>query len=84
MINKRILVVIDSLGYGGAERLLVSLLPYIEKYNYKFDVIVLFSDLSLKSEMKLAGINVIALNQKYSDRWSIFKLLNIFCKFYDG
>ena len=78
MINKRILVIIDSLGYGGAERLLVSLLPYIEKYNYKFDVIVLFSDLSLKSEMKLAGINVIALNQKYSDRWSIFKLLNIF------
>ena len=78
MKNKRILVVIDSLGYGGAERLVVSLLPYIEKYNYKFDVMVLFSDLSLKPEIELSGINVITLNQDYADRWSVLRLFYYF------
>jgi glycosyltransferase involved in cell wall biosynthesis len=78
MKNKRILVVIDSLGYGGAERLVVSLLPYIEKYNYKFDVMVLFSDLSLKPEIELSSINVITLNQDYADRWSVLRLFYYF------
>ncbi|MBT5400290.1 glycosyltransferase family 4 protein [bacterium] len=70
---KRILVVIDSLGYGGAERLLVSILPKINKNSLIVDVVVLLSDISLMPELTKQGVNVIPLNAP--NRWSFFKIL---------
>ena len=75
MKEKRILVVIDSLGYGGAERLLASLLPRFNQKYFKFDVVVLFQDLSLKNEIESNGINVLEIGGLYENRWSIFKIL---------
>jgi glycosyltransferase involved in cell wall biosynthesis len=71
--SKHILVVIDSLGYGGAERLLVSLLPRLSNRHIKIDVAVLFSDLSLMKELIDNGVNVVPLNIKH--RWSVVTAL---------
>lgn len=58
----RILVVIDTLGYGGAERLLVSLLPELKKNNIYCAVAVAKAPYSLLSELKQADINVYCLD----------------------
>ena len=42
---------------GGAERLLVSLLPHIAKGNVHVDVVSLFTDTSLSQELEERGIN---------------------------
>jgi glycosyltransferase involved in cell wall biosynthesis len=71
--KKRILVIIDSLGYGGAERLLVSLLPKIDSDDLRVDVVTLLADISLMPELEKEKINVIPLNA--TSRWSFFKIL---------
>ena len=62
--------VIDSLGLGGAERLLVSLLPHIAKSNVHVDVVSLFTDTSLSQELEERGIKVLSFN--IAHRWNIF------------
>ena len=80
---KNVLIIIDSLGYGGAERLLVSLLKYIHNIkNIKVDVVTLYRDSSLKPELTMMGINVIELNIK--NRWSLFITTNKIRNILDG
>jgi glycosyltransferase involved in cell wall biosynthesis len=62
----RILVVIDTLGYGGAERLLVSLLPELNKEKNSFSLAVTRPPYSLMPELEAAGISVHCLNLKGS------------------
>ena len=63
---------IDSLGVGGAERLLVSLLPNISSDRVCIDVISLFTDISLSQELEQKGVNVLSLGSSY--RWNIFSI----------
>jgi len=65
----KVLCVIDSLGLGGAERLLVSLLPHISKGKIHVDVVSLFTDTSLSQELEERGIKVSPLN--ITHRWNI-------------
>ena len=66
----KVLCVIESLGLGGAERLLVSLLPHIAKSNVHVDVVSLFTDTSLSQELEERGIKVLSFN--IAHRWNIF------------
>ena len=66
----KVLCVIESLGLGGAERLLVSLLPHISKSNVHVDVVSLFIDTSLSQELEERGIKVLPFN--IAHRWNIF------------
>ncbi|MBT5399900.1 glycosyltransferase family 4 protein [bacterium] len=75
MNNKRVAIVIDSIGYGGAERLLVSLLSHMDRKSVNIDVIVLFSDLSLIKEFQKTGVNIITIDENYCSRWNIVKIL---------
>mgnify|MGYP000556522380 CR=1 FL=1 len=81
-MNKiRVLTIIDTLGYGGAERLLVSLLPELQKQGVTCEVAVAHAPYSLMPELEQAGIKVHCLD--ISHRWAIpeaaYKLANI-CK----
>ena len=58
----KVLCVIESLGVGGAERLLVSLLPHIAKKNVHIDVVSLFNDTSLSQELEERNIKVLPFN----------------------
>jgi len=66
----KVLCVIESLGLGGAERLLVSLLPHISKGKIHVDVVSLFTDTSLSQELEERGIKVLSFN--IAHRWNIF------------
>jgi len=65
----KVLCVIESLGLGGAERLLVSLLPHISKGKIHVDVVSLFTDTSLSQELEERGIKVLPFN--ITHRWNI-------------
>jgi glycosyltransferase involved in cell wall biosynthesis len=65
----RILVVIDSLGYGGAERLLVSLLPELQKQRIFCEIAVANPPYSLKPELENLGFKVHCL--RLTHRWAI-------------
>jgi len=67
----RILAVIDTLGYGGAERLLVSLLPELKKKNIYCALAVASPPYSLLAELKEAGIDVYCLDIRHP--WSFLK-----------
>lgn len=69
----KILVVIESLGFGGAERLLVTLLPELRIKGIECDVAVLAGPYSLLDELKASGIKVFSLDVMH--RWSIFEAL---------
>lgn len=69
----KILVVIPTLGYGGAERLLVSLLPKLKNKGFQIKVCTLNIPLDLASELEKEGISVVNLELKH--RWSIFEAL---------
>ena len=75
----KVLVVIDSLGFGGAERLLVTLLPEMKRNRIDCDVVVLMSPYSLATELQEAGIRVVPLG--IAHRWfipeALFKLFRI-------
>jgi len=77
----KVLTIIDTLGYGGAERLLVSLLPELQKQGVICEVAVANAPYSLKTELEQAGIKVHCLD--ISHRWAIpeaaYKLAKI-CK----
>jgi len=68
-----ILVLIPTLGYGGAERLLITLLPKIKEKGHKIKVCTLSGPLDLSDELIKTGIEVKNLNLKH--RWSIVEAI---------
>lgn len=78
----KILAVIETLGYGGAERLLVTTLSELVRRGYKCDVAVLMPPMHLQFEMKTWGIKVYPLNLKH--RWffptALYKLAKLIRK----
>ena len=70
----RILVVIDSLGYGGAERLLVSLLPELRKRGIFCEIAVANHPYSLMPELEDARFKVHCLG--LSHRWALQEAAN--------
>jgi glycosyltransferase involved in cell wall biosynthesis len=69
----RILVVIPTLGYGGAERLLVTLLPRLKEIGYDIKVCIFSTPDDLKDELLKCDIEVV--NLKLSHRWSFLEAL---------
>lgn len=71
---------IDSLGYGGAERLLVEMLPHLKEYGVQPTIISLNAVVPLKKVATDADVKVISLNFKGSLRnfprviWAAMKL----------
>lgn len=65
----KILSVIETLGYGGAERQLVTTLGELVKRGHICDVAALWAPFSLKSELGSAGVMVYPLNLKH--RWLV-------------
>ena len=66
-----ILVVIPTLGYGGAERLLVTLLPKLKEKGFNIQVCTLSTPLDLAPELEKEGITV--NNIELSHRWSVLE-----------
>lgn len=75
----KILAVIETLGYGGAERLLVSTMRELATRGHRCDVAVLMPPMHLQSEIEEGGVNVFALNLKH--RWffpeALYKLAKL-------
>lgn len=69
----KILVVIPTLGIGGAERLLSTLLPVIANMDMDIRVCILSKPMDLAAEIESYGIPVINLN--LSHRWSFFEAI---------
>lgn len=69
----KILILIPTLGYGGAERLLVTLLPKLKDKGIHMKVCTFSAPLDLAPELEKEGIQVINLELKH--RWSIFEAL---------
>lgn len=69
----KILVLIPTLGYGGAERLLVTLLPKLKNRGIEIHVCTFSLPLDLAPELEKEGISVVNLKLKH--RWSIFEAL---------
>lgn len=69
MIELRILTVIETLGAGGAERALVSLLPALQRRGHSCAVAALTGPLTLASELEAAGIKVHSLDLRH--RWDV-------------
>ena len=66
-----ILVVIPTLGYGGAERLLVTLLPKLKDKGFNIRVCTFSTPLDLSPELEKEGISV--RNLDLSHRWSVLE-----------
>ena len=79
----KILHVINTLGYGGAERLLSDLLPLQSKTNEVSVVVYKLLDTAFEKKIKEAGIPIISLEEKsYHNPFVIYKLRSII-KCYD-
>lgn len=65
----RVLAVIDTLGYGGAERLLVSLLPLLARRGIQCEVAAAMPPYSLAGELEQRGIPVHKLG--IAHRWLV-------------
>lgn len=65
----RILHVIDTLGRGGAERLLVILLPELVRRGHDVAVAVRGAPYDLQPELEVAGVPVIRLPKRH--RWNL-------------
>lgn len=67
----RILHVITSLRTGGAERLLVGLIPRLTKMGHEVDLLIFDgSDTPLKKEAEKAGIEIHSLSRGYIQMWN--------------
>jgi len=69
----RILILIPSLGFGGAERLLITLIPKLLNKNYIIEVCILNSPNDLGKE--LDKYNVKIHNLQLSHRWAIIEAI---------
>lgn len=67
----KVLTVIESLGKGGAERVLVNTLPELNKLNIECQVAILFKNDDLALELENKNIYVHRLN--LSHKWNIFE-----------
>lgn len=65
----RILHVIDTLGRGGAERLLVILLPELARQGHEVAIAVRGAPYDLQPELETAGVPVIRLPKRH--RWNL-------------
>lgn len=74
----KVLFVIESIGNGGAERMLINTIPYLENIGISCEVALLFKDDQLLDELLQTGVNVHEL--RLSKKWdvqSLFKLKKI-------
>ena len=73
----RVLSVIETLGNGGAERVLVNTLPELQRLGIECEVAILFDRDDLADELEAKGVKVHRLDLRY--RWNviegIFKLM---------
>lgn len=78
----RILHVITSLDTGGAERLMVDLLPLLQNYGRIEVDLLLFNgvETSFKKELICKGVKIYQLNSvdDLENRWCLYNPLNIF------
>lgn len=66
----KILHIIDTLGRGGAERLLVMVLPELARHGHNAAVAVRSAPYDLQPELEAAGLTVIRLPRRY--KWNLF------------
>lgn len=69
--SMKLLAVIETLGKGGAERVLVNTLPELKKLGIDCEVAILFDKDDLSKELEIKGIKVHKLNISY--KWNIFE-----------
>jgi len=67
----KLLTIIETLGRGGAERVLVNTLPELQKIGIDCEVAILFQRDDLANELEDRGIKVHKLNLSY--KWNIFE-----------
>ncbi len=67
----RILHVIETLGAGGAERVLLNLLPLLSRRGHTCEVACLYPVYTLQSEIEAAGVTVHRMHSRLSRRWDI-------------
>ncbi|SRR6266545_189623 len=81
----RILFVIESLGFGGAERALVNLIPALLKRGVKCEVVALWAPYTLGKELEAIGVTVHRLELLH--RWNIpeaiYKLASVHRRGFD-
>jgi glycosyltransferase involved in cell wall biosynthesis len=75
----KVLFLIRSLEYGGAERQLVELCKGLLEYGYQISVAVFYSGGPLEIELRNIGINVVDLHKK--GRWDIIHFMFNLYKF---
>ena len=67
----KLLTIIETLGKGGAERVLVNILPELQKLGLECEVAILFNRDDLAKELEEYKIKVHRLNLSY--KWNIFE-----------
>jgi len=73
----KILHIIETLGYGGAERVLTYSLKNINRNKFSIKVVCLSGPLNFKKEIEDYGINVICLNAK--NLYSFYRIILRLC-----
>lgn len=73
MSNKKILFLISTLTYGGAERQLVALAKGLHERGHKVVVVVFYHGGPLERDLHEAGVSVIILGKR--KRWDVFPFL---------
>ena len=78
----KVLYIIETLGMGGAEKLLAYILRNMDKNKFHPEVICLFDKMDIKEDLISAGIPVFCLNLKSGSHWwrAIFKLYRLIKK----
>ena len=67
----KLLTIIETLGKGGAERVLVNTLPELQKHGVECEVAILFDRDDLAAELESQGIKVHRLHLSY--KWNIIE-----------
>ncbi|OYY26991.1 MAG: hypothetical protein B7Y63_08795 [Sulfurovum sp. 35-42-20] len=67
----KILSIIETLGKGGAERVLVNTLPELKKLGIECEVVILFERDDLAEELEAYGIKVHRLHLSY--KWNVIE-----------
>ena len=68
----RILHVIESLGGGGAEQVLVNVLPELQARGHICELVALWPPYDLQGDLERGGVRVHHLNWSYQKRWNSF------------
>jgi glycosyltransferase involved in cell wall biosynthesis len=67
----RILNIIESLGRGGAEQVLLNVLPELQARGHDCEVAALWGPYSLQDDLEARGVRVHRLHGDYSERWNL-------------